>query len=137
MVNYMENNTEKQLFIFNWKAIILGVIITILLGIGLKLIIPGLSGIISIVAACAVVGYLAKGHVMNGAIHGGIVGVIEGIIAIILVFVMSGGLNWNNNVTMILLIALIGDISLGIIGGTIGNIIGLFTSRRKNTPEEE
>jgi hypothetical protein len=133
----MENNTEKQLFIFNWKAIILGVIITILLGIGLKLIIPGLSGIISIVAACAVVGYLAKGHVMNGAIHGGIVGVIEGIIAIILVFVMSGGLNWNNNVTMILLIALIGDISLGIIGGTIGNIIGLFTSRRKNTPEEE
>jgi hypothetical protein len=132
----MENNTEKQLFIFNWKAIILGVILTILLGIGLKFVIPGLSGIISIVVACAVVGYLAKGHVMNGAIHGGIVGVIEGIIAIILVFVMSGGLDWNNNVTMILLIALIGDISLGIIGGTIGNIIELFASSRKNTSEE-
>lgn len=130
------NNAEKQLFIFNWKAIILGVILTILLGIGLKFVIPGLSGIISIVVACAVVGYLAKGHVMNGAIHGGIVGVIEGIIAIILVFVMSGGLDWNNNVTMILLIALIGDISLGIIGGTIGNIIELFASSRKNTSEE-
>lgn len=136
MVNYMENNTEKQLFIFNWKAIILGIILTVLLGIGLKLVIPGLSGIISIVAACAVVGYLAKGHVMNGAIHGGIVGAIEGIITIILVFVLSGGSGWNNNVTMILLIALIGDISLGIIGGTIGNIIEMVATSRKDTSEE-
>lgn len=136
MVNYMENNTEKQLFIFNWKAIILGVILTILLGVVLKLLIPGLSGIISIVVACAVVGYLAKGHVMNGAIHGGIVGAIEGIIAIILVFVMSGGSGWNNNVTMILLIALIGDISLGIIGGAIGNVIGMVATSRKTAPEE-
>ena len=132
----MENNTEKQLFIFNWKAIILGIILTVLLGIGLKLVIPGLSGIISIVAACAVVGYLAKGHVMNGAIHGGIVGAIEGIITIILVFVLSGGSGWNNNVTMILLIALIGDISLGIIGGDHWKYYRNGCTSRKNTPEE-
>lgn len=127
--------TEKQLFIFNWKAIVLGVVLTVLLGIGLKFVIPTLSGIISIIVACTIVGYLAKGHVMNGAIHGGLVGAIEGIISIILVLVLSGGVGWTNNVTMILLIALIGDISLGIIGGTIGNIIGMFAGV-KDTPEE-
>jgi hypothetical protein len=127
-------STEKQIFIFNWKAILLGVVLTIILGIGLKYIIPMYSGVISIIVSCIVVGYLAKGHVMNGAIHGGAVGAIEGIIAIILVLITYGGANWTSNVTMILLIALIGDISLGIIGGTIGNIIGMFAD--KKTPEE-
>lgn len=130
----MESN-EKQIFIFNWKAIILGVLLTILLGIGLKYIIPLYSGIVSILISCIVVGYLAKGHVMNGAIHGGAVGAIEGIIAIILVFIAYSGVNWTSNVTMILLIALIGDISLGIIGGTIGNVIGMFAD--KKTPPVE
>ena len=80
-------------------------------------------------------GYLAKGHVMNGAIHGGAVGAIEGIIAIILAFISFGGATWAGNVTMILLIALIGDISLGIIGGTIGNVIQMFAGK-KDTPVE-
>jgi hypothetical protein len=134
MVNIMES-TEKQIFIFNWKAIILGVVLTIILGIGLKYVIPTYSGVISLIVSCIVVGYLAKGHVMNGAIHGGAVGAIEGIIAIILAFISFGGATWAGNVTMILLIALIGDISLGIIGGTIGNVIQMFAGK-KDTPAE-
>lgn len=127
MVNKMDSEEKEALFMFNWKAIIIGIVLTLLLGIGLRFIIPSLSGIISIIIACAVVGYMAKGHVMNGAIHGGAVGAIEGIITIILVLYFSGGLAGNNNVMMILLIALIGDISLGIIGGTIGNILKMFS----------
>lgn len=134
MVNIMES-TEKQIFIFNWKAIILGVLLTIILGIGLKYVIPTYSGIISLIVSCIVVGYLAKGHVMNGAIHGGAVGAIEGIIAIILAFISFGGTTWAGNIAMILLIALIGDISLGIIGGTIGNVIQMFAGK-KDTPAE-
>jgi len=127
MVNKMDSEEKEAFFMFNWKAIIIGIILSLLLGIGLRFIIPSLSGIISIIIACAVVGYMAKGHVMNGAIHGGAVGAIEGIITIILVLYFSGGLAGNNNVMMILLIALIGDISLGIIGGTIGNILKMFS----------
>lgn len=127
MVNKMDSEEKEALFMFNWKAIIIGILLSLLLGIGLRFIIPSLSGIISIIIACAVVGYMAKGHVMNGAIHGGAVGAIEGIITIILVLYFSGGLAGNNNVMMILLIALIGDISLGIIGGTIGNILKMFS----------
>ncbi|MDP1553713.1 MAG: DUF5518 domain-containing protein [Methanobacteriaceae archaeon] len=127
MVNKMDSEEKEALFMFNWKAIIIGIVLTLLLGIGLRFIIPSLSGIISIIIACAVVGYMAKGHVMNGAIHGGAVGAIEGIITIILVLYFSGGLAGNNNVMMILLLALIGDISLGIIGGTIGNILKMFS----------
>lgn len=127
MVNKMDSEEKEALFMFNWKAIIIGIVLSLLLGIGLRFIIPSLSGIISIIIACAVVGYMAKGHVMNGAIHGGAVGAIEGIITIILVLYFSGGLAGNNNVMMILLIALIGDISLGIIGGTIGNILKMFS----------
>jgi hypothetical protein len=123
----MDSEEKEAFFMFNWKAIIIGIILSLLLGIGLRFIIPSLSGIISIIIACAVVGYMAKGHVMNGAIHGGAVGAIEGIITIILVLYFSGGLAGNNNVMMILLIALIGDISLGIIGGTIGNILKMFS----------
>lgn len=127
MVNKMDSEEKEAFFMFNWKAIIIGIVLSLLLGIGLRFIIPSLSGIISIIIACAVVGYMAKGHVMNGAIHGGAVGAIEGIITIILVLYFSGGLAGNNNVMMILLIALIGDISLGIIGGTIGNILKMFS----------
>lgn len=127
MVNKMDSEEKEAFFMFNWKAIIIGIVLSLLLGIGLRYIIPSLSGIISIIIACAVVGYMAKGHVMNGAIHGGAVGAIEGIITIILVLYFSGGLAGNNNVMMILLIALIGDISLGIIGGTIGNILKMFS----------
>ena len=127
MVNKMDSEEKEALFMFNWKAIIIGILLSLLLGIGLRYIIPSLSGIISIIIACAVVGYMAKGHVMNGAIHGGAVGAIEGIITIILVLYFSGGLAGNNNVMMILLIALVGDISLGIIGGTIGNILKMFS----------
>lgn len=127
MVNKMDSEEKEAFFMFNWKAIIIGIVLSLLLGIGLRFIIPSLSGIISIIIACAVVGYMAKGHVMNGAIHGGAVGAIEGIITIILVLYFSGGLAGNNNVMMILLIALIGDISLGIIGGTLGNILKMFS----------
>jgi hypothetical protein len=127
MVNKMDSKEKEAFFMFNWKAIIIGIVLSLILGIGLRFIIPSLSGIISIIIACAVVGYMAKGHIMNGAIHGGAVGAIEGIITIILVLYFSGGLTGNNNVIMILLIALIGDISLGIIGGTIGNIIKMFS----------
>jgi hypothetical protein len=123
----MDSEEKEAFFMFNWKAIIIGIVLSLLLGIGLRYIIPSLSGIISIIIACAVVGYMAKGHVMNGAIHGGAVGAIEGIITIILVLYFSGGLAGNNNVMMILLIALVGDISLGIIGGTIGNILKMFS----------
>ena len=123
----MDSKEKEAFFMFNWKAIIIGIVLSLILGIGLRFIIPSLSGIISIIIACAVVGYMAKGHIMNGAIHGGAVGAIEGIITIILVLYFSGGLAGNNNVMMILLIALIGDISLGIIGGTLGNILKMFS----------
>lgn len=120
------DSTEKQSLIkLNWKALVIGIILTIIMGIALGFILPSVAGIISIIIACIIAGYMAKGHVMNGAIHGAFIGAIIGIINILIIFFKTGQL--HSNILMILLIALIGDISLGIIGGTAGNLISMFT----------
>ncbi|MCK9152613.1 DUF5518 domain-containing protein, partial [Methanobacterium alcaliphilum] len=98
-------------------------------GLVLGFVLPGLAGIISIVVASLIAGYMVKGHVMNGAIHGAFIGAVIGIINILIVFFKTGQL--HSNILMILLIALIGDISLGIIGGTVGTLIS--TSKEKKT----
>lgn len=122
------DSTEKQSLIkLDWKALVLGIVLTIILGVGLGFVLPSLAGIISIIVACLIAGYMAKGHVMNGAIHGAFIGAVIGIINILIVFFKTGQL--HSNILMILLIALIGDISLGIIGGTAGNLINMFTER--------
>jgi hypothetical protein len=118
-----ETPVEEKLIDFNWKALIIGLILSLVLGIALKYIIPQFAGIISMIIACGIAGYIAKGHVLNGALHGGLIGLIEAIISIAIIFYMS---QFNTTILSMLSSSFIGDLCLGIIGGCIGNIIALL-----------
>lgn len=114
---------EEKLINFNWKSLLIGLVISVVLGIALKYALPLYGGIISMIFACGITGYLAKGHILNGALHGGLVGLLEAIIALLILFYIS---KFDTNILMLVGTTLIGDVCLGIIGGCIGNLISLF-----------
>ncbi len=124
----LEEQIEEKLINFNWKAILIGLVLSVVLRIGLKYIIPLYGGIISMILACGIAGYLAKGHVLNGALHGGIVGLLEAVIALLLLFYIS---HFSTDIFMMVGTTLIGEVCLGTIGGCIGNIIGLLIDSKK------
>ena len=122
-----EAQIEEKLINFNWKAIVIGLALSVIVGIALKYVLPLYGGIISMILACGIAGYLAKGHVLNGALHGGLVGLLEAIIALLILFYIS---KFNSNIILVLGTTLIGEVCLGIIGGCIGNIIRLVVDSR-------
>ncbi len=117
---------EEKLINFNWKALLIGLVLSLIVGIGLEYIIPLYGGIISMILACGIAGYIAKGHVLNGALHGGLVGLIEGVISIIILFFIT---NYDTSIFITLSSTLIGEICLGTIGGCIGNIASLIINK--------
>ena len=123
----LEAQIEEKLINFNWKAIVIGLALSVIVGIALKYVLPLYGGIISMILACGIAGYLAKGHVLNGALHGGLVGLLEAIIALLILFYIS---KFNSNIILVLGTTLIGEVCLGIIGGCIGNIIRLVVDSR-------
>lgn len=122
-----ETIAEEKLINFNWKSLIIGLILSIVLGIALKYVLPTYAGIISMIVACGIAGYIARGHVLNGALHGGLIGLIESIISIAIVFCMS---QFNTSIFSMLISSFIGDLCLGIIGGCIGNLIALIINNK-------
>jgi len=136
-------NNQEVLIKFDWKAIAIGLVISII-GFAISILLArylgslsSLSGFIFITAAGAVAGYKAKGHIMNGAIHGGIVGLLLYLIVIAYLLLRSGNPSMFSYVIMGLLTILIGYISLGIIGGAIGGIILMIMNRKPPAEEED
>lgn len=112
----------------NWKTVIIGLIITIIL----SAIIPK-GGIFALILATIYVGYAIGGNYRNGAINGAIVGVILSIIAGILTDYISGIL-FEGFSFIIVFLFVIGAITYGIIGA-IGGIIGIFIKKRRTSTE--
>ncbi len=112
---------------FSWKAVTSGVILTGALGPVFRFITPEISGLMSIVVASIAGGYIADGNYLKGAFNGALIGASVGIINILLVYIRT----WQMNtfIIMILIYALAGDISLGILGGASGSLLRTLNPR--------
>ena len=91
----------------DWGAVILGFVISIIFGGIFAIIIPVWGGILGLLLAGMVVGYLVGGDAMNGAVNAGLAGVFGAIV-----------------LSLLLLIA--GTLILGIIGFAAATITSLF-----------
>ena len=91
----------------DWGAIILGFVLSIIFGGIFAVIIPVWGGILGLLLAGMVVGYLVGGDAMNGAVNAGLAGVFGAIV-----------------LSLLLLIA--GTLILGIIGFAAATITSLF-----------
>ena len=114
----------------NWKNIIIGLVLAIILG-NLLSMVTGLSSYIGFLLATIYVGYAVGGDYTNGAINGALVGVIAAIIVGIIVMITSGVL--AEGFTFILpVLLLMGAVVYGIVGA-VGGIIGIFIKERRSS----
>jgi len=98
---------KRRGYMVDWGAVILGFVISIIFGGIFAIIIPVWGGILGLLLAGMVVGYLVGGDAMNGAVNAGLAGVFGAIV-----------------LSLLLLIA--GTLILGIIGFAAATITSLF-----------
>lgn len=106
----------------NWKALILGFILTVIFALILNHFMGEYGSYISILAACAIIGYIVNENYVNGAIHGALIGVIGSLLGIIILFAVAGFLVIKAAILVILMKIAI-DIILGAVGGVSGSIL--------------
>lgn len=122
----MKNNS---IIMINWKAIIIGFFVSIVLGTLLGFIIPLIGGILSTLLAGIIVGYISNGSLSNGAINGAVMGFLSRIIESIIILYIGwafidtlGYIIVSIGVLFILFLALF-HIIIAAIGGAIGSAI--------------
>lgn len=110
------------------KNIIIGTVLAVVLVGILGNLIPLVGGIIAMIAAGIVVGYLVNGNFKIGAVNGALVGLFTGIAYILLIYaflVFTG--KFSEKVVGGLIILSLGSIPvytlLGLGGGIIGSVI--------------
>ena len=91
----------------NWGAVIIGFILSIILGGIFAVIIPVWGGILGLILAGMAVGYMVGGEPLNGAVNAALAGIFGAIV-----------------LSLLLLIA--GTIILGIIGFAAATLTSLF-----------
>jgi hypothetical protein len=123
----VKNEVSIKMNGIHWKTLIFGIVVTAFLGF--------LLGLIGIVIATLCVGYSVDKNYKNGAIHGGLSGIIGGIIVLVIsnilkIITLS---NPSNSEYMIPIIT--GTLTSIIIFGLIGAIcgaIGAFLKQKRN-----
>jgi hypothetical protein len=111
----------------NWKAILIGLAILLILEIIRFSVFGAFGGIIEYLLATTVVGYMVGGDYRNGAVHGLLVGIIFALISGIVLMALIGGLT-EEIMVIIISTAVFRAISFSIIG-LIGGIIGVFIKK--------
>ena len=107
----------------NWKAVITGFIVAIVLALIFKQIIGGFGSYIGVIIAGVIVGRMVNVNRVNGAIHGGLIGVIGGILEIIILWIVGGWPYLTGTFAILVTATIIADIFLGAIGGAIGSVV--------------
>ena len=87
----------------DWKAVIIGFILTIVLGLLLGIFVGNIASSIGFLIATIVTSYLAGGGPSNGALHGALTAILGGIIVAIiaaligstLITITAGAGTWN------------------------------------------
>jgi len=107
----------------NWKAVIIGFILAVTFALILTQIVGEFGSYIGVIMAGIIIGYGVNRNLVNGAVHGGLIGVIGGIAALIIILVVGGGPYLMGAFGVLVIGSIILDTVLGAIGGAIGSII--------------
>jgi hypothetical protein len=118
----------------DWGAVIIGFILSIILGGIFAVIIPIWGGILGLLLAGMVVGYMVGGDAMNGAVNGALAGVFGALVLSLLLLIAGTlilgiiGFAAATITSVFILIGFIGVMLIMAVGGAIGSVV-------KNEPE--
>jgi hypothetical protein len=113
----------------DWGAVILGFFLSIILGGLFGIIIPIWGGIIGLLLAGMVVGYMVGGDAMNGAVNGGLAGVFGAIIISLLLLIFGTlilgiiGFAAATVTSIFILVGFFGVMLIMGVGGAIGSVV--------------
>ena len=113
----------------DWGAVILGFILSIILGGIFAVIIPVWGGILGLLLAGMAVGYMVGGDAMNGAVNAGLAGVFGAIVLSLLLLIAGTlilgiiGFAAATITSLFIFIGFIGVMLIMALGGTIGSIV--------------
>jgi hypothetical protein len=118
----------------DWGAVIIGFILSIILGGIFAVIIPIWGGILGLLLAGMVVGYMVGGDAMNGAVNGALAGVFGALVLSLLLLIAGTlilgiiGFAAATITSVFILIGFVGVMLIMAVGGAIGSVV-------KNEPE--
>ena len=113
----------------DWGAVILGFILSIILGGIFAVIIPVWGGILGLLLAGMAVGYMVGGDAMNGAVNAGLAGVFGAIVLSLLLLIAGTlilgiiGFAAATITSLFIFIGFIGVMLIMALGGAIGSIV--------------
>lgn len=108
---------------FNWKAVIIGFILAVIFTFILNGIIGTVGSYFGVLIASITIGYIVNNDFINGAIHGSLIGVMGGIIAILILIIVGAWPYLSGTFGIYVIASIFIDILVGAIGGAIGSIL--------------
>ena len=118
----------KVKIMIDQKVILIGTAMAVVLVIVFGMFIPLVGGVIALIVAGVVVGYLANQNIKTGAVHGALIGLFTGIIYVIMIYAISG---FSEEIIGGLIIYSLGSIPVYILIGLGGGIIGSVMKTRQ------
>jgi hypothetical protein len=115
------------------KNILIGTVLAIALVFILGMLIPFIGGILAMIVASIVVGYLVNENLKKGAVNGALVGFFTGVISILIVYAYYG---FSKEIMGIILIFYLVLIPIYVLLGLGGGIIGSVMKTRQQHVEE-
>ncbi len=118
----------------DWGAVILGFLLSLVLGAIFAVIIPIWGGIIGLLLAGMVVGYMVGGDAINGAINGAFAGIFGALVLSILLLIAGTlilgiiGFAAATITSVFIIVGFFGVMLIMAVGGAVGAIV-------KNEPE--
>lgn len=113
--------------IIDQKNVVIGFVVAIFLLIILGYLIPNIGGLLALIIAGIITGYLVNNSIKIGMINGALVGVLSGLGTIALLFFKFGA---SSKVAGALIILSLGIISSYIILGAVGGMAGSLIKQR-------
>ena len=123
----------KVKIMIDQKVILIGTAMAVVLVIVFGMFIPLVGGVIALIVAGVVVGYLANQNIKTGAVHGALIGLFTGIIYVIMIYAISG---FSEEIIGGLIIYSLGSIPVYILLGLGGGIIGSGMKTRQQYVDE-
>jgi len=114
------------------KVTLIGTALAVVLVVVFGMFIPLIGGVIALIVAGIVVGYMANQNIKTGAVHGALIGLFTGIIYILVIYVISG---FSQKIIGGLIIYSLGSIPVYILLGLGGGIIGSVMKTRQQHVE--
>ncbi|WP_236951154.1 DUF5518 domain-containing protein [Methanobacterium subterraneum] len=118
----------KVKIMIDQKVILIGTVLAVALVVVFGMLIPLVGGVIALIVAGVVVGYLVNQNIKIGAVHGALIGLFTGIIYILIIYAISG---FSEKIVGGLIIYSLGSIPVYILIGLGGGILGSVMKTRQ------